>query len=728
MNPSGGHARSCSKHIVLLGVGHTNAHIVRMWGMNPIPDTDLTCITDFPVAAYSGMLPAVLAQQVPQEEMQIDLVRLCSSVGARLVRGRVDRIDHNRQEIHVDDRPPIPFDALSIGIGSVPTIDEVKIEGESLIKIKPMQTFLQRLADKIKKIESKTRAGSLRIAVVGSGVAGVEILFCLPAFLAKHSDRKVMLSLVTRSEQILPTVSDGMRANAVKVILQRDVQLVTGQSVVSVSDHAIILANGRSLDADLVIWATGASAPNALERLGLPTDNRGFLLTDATLKSISGKPCFAGGDTGTSDGLSLPKAGVYAVRQGPVLWKNLQRLLGGRELTSYRPQQSFMKLLNCGDGKAIGQWKGVSVSGRWVMRLKEHIDRKFMRMFQPVAMTDRDDSDGEMQCRGCGCKLGADPLAEAIAMIQGQGQSIPLEDAAVVADQDGASILASTDFFTTPFDDAYLSGRVAALHSASDIIASGGRPTHALANVVLCEGDVETQKRSLADFLSGARREFSAMGASIVGGHTIVGPRMEAGFTVIGRTEDGVLRKGELCPGDLLCITKPLGIGVLLAAHMRSLCAAADYFSVVETMLSPQHDYVQISHRHKLSAMTDVTGFGLAGHLIEMLRESKVAAKMSLSDVPLLDGTARLLSEGIESTLAPDNARFKRWMEIDDHLRLDVRYKALFDPQTCGGLLFGIQPEDLTPFQLDLKTAGLSAPAVVGKVIEAEQPMLRIMA
>jgi selenide,water dikinase len=728
MKSSGDRARSCSKHIVLLGVGHTNAHIVRMWGMNPIPDTDLTCITDFPVAAYSGMLPAVLAQQVDPEEMQIDLVRLCSSVGARLIRGRVNGIDHNRREIQIDDRPPIPYDALSIGIGSVPTVDQVIIEGESLIKIKPMQTFLERLSDKIKKIESKRESGSLRVAVVGSGVAGVEILFCLPAFLAKHSDRKTILSLVTRSETILPTVSEGMRANAMQVISQRGVHLVTGHGVVSVSDHAITLTDGRKLEADLVIWATGASAPDALERFGLPTDDRGFLATDATLRSVSGKPCFAVGDTGTILGQSLPKAGVYAVRQGPVLWNNLQRLLGGRELKSYHPQQSFMKLLNCGDGKAIGQWKGLSLSGRWVMRLKERIDRKFMRMFLPGAMSEGEGDDNEMQCRGCGCKLGADPLSEAIAMIQGQGESIPLEDAAVVAEQDGVSILASTDFFTTPFDDAYLSGRVAALHSASDIIASGGRPTHALANVVLCEGDVETQKRSLADFLSGARKEFSAMGASIVGGHTIVGPRMEAGFTVIGQTDDGVLVKGKLQPGDLLCITKPLGIGVLLAAHMRSLCAADDYFSVVEMMLSPQHDYVQISHRHQLSAMTDVTGFGLAGHLIEMLCQSNVVAQMSLQDVPLLNGAARLLAQGIESTLAPDNARFRRWMQVDEDLRQDARYKALFDPQTCGGLLFGIPANSLDAFQEDLKAADLSLPIVVGKVVEAGKPALRIIA
>ncbi|MGB7345704.1 MAG: selenide, water dikinase SelD [Pirellulaceae bacterium] len=726
--------RSCSKHIVLLGIGHTNAHIVRMWGMNPIADTDLTCITDFPVATYSGMLPAVLAQQVPTEQMQIDLVRLCGSVGARLICGKVTGIDHDKREIQMDDRPPIPFDALSIGIGSVPTTDGVSITGESLIKIKPMQTFLQRLADAVERAENHSNSETLNVVVVGSGVAGVEICLCLPNFLAKHSNRSVQLSIITRSEQILPD-ADSMRAKTLAELTGRGVQITTGQSVVAVNERHVSLSGGTQVDADIVIWATGASAPDALERFDLPVDERGFLKTDRTLQSVSGMPCFAVGDTGTVVGERIPKAGVYAVRQGPVLWENLHRLLKNQELTQYHPQRSFLKLLNYGNGHAIGQWKGFSFSGRWVMSLKQRIDTKFMRMYQPgnsmsgQVVSDATDKD-EMQCRGCGCKLGSQPLAEAMKMIRvaddSDAQGIPLEDAAVISQNDGTQLLASTDFFTTPFDDAYLSGRIAALHSASDIIASGGMPTHALANVVLSEGNEETQKRSLADFLSGAGREFRAMGANIVGGHTIVGPRMEAGFTVIGHTAGDMLRKNKLRCGDVLCLTKPLGIGIILAGHMRGECRAEEYFGVIEAMLMPQHGYVPIAKSHPLAAMTDVTGFGLAGHLIEMLRESKVSAEMSLESIPLIDGTERLLQAGIQSTLAPDNRRFQRWIAVDESIKEQAKYKALFDPQTCGGLLFGINPEHLEGLTVDLTNVGLPAPIQIATVSETGNAVLTI--
>ncbi len=726
MNPNDDRTRSCSKHIVLIGVGHTNAHIVRQWGMNPIPDTDLTCVSDFPIATYSGMMPAVLAQQISPSEMQIDLVRLCASVGARLICGKVTGVDHDRNEVHLEDRPPLAFDALSIGMGSIPTTQGVEIQGNSLIKIKPMQTFLDRLAAKIHDWQRSNESSCLKIAIVGSGVAGVEISLCLKAFLAKHTDRPIQQRIVTRSEQILPDVADAMRAKAIAKLRSRQTQITTGQSVVAVADRYITLADGSSIETDIVIWATGASAPDALGRFGLPTDNRGFLTTDATLRSTSGKPCFAVGDSGTIVGESLAKAGVYAVRQGPILWQNLHRLLSNRELKRYRPQRSFLKLLNCGDGSAIAQWKGISFAGSVAMRLKHRIDSKFMQMYRPPAMDIGGEIDVQMQCRGCGCKLGADPLANAIAMIGGDG--IELEDASLVGETNEAKLLASTDFFTMPFDDAYLSGRVAALHSASDIIASGGLPTHALATVVLADGDVETQQRTLADFLSGARREFEPMGARIVGGHTIVGPRMEAGFTVIGSTAGDMLRKRNLQVGDVICVTKPLGIGVLLAAHMQAACLAAEYLDVVDTMLAAQHGYVAVANAFELTAMTDVTGFGLAGHLVEMLQESNVSAELSLDRIPMIQGAQRVLHAGIRSTLAPENRRFGRWITVDDKLRDEAAYQVLFDPQTCGGLLFGIAADRLESFNQAIKNANLPAVMPIANVVASDKATLTVTA
>lgn len=685
-----------SRNLVLLGVGHTNAHIVRMWAMQPFPDTSLTCISDFPIATYSGMLPAVLAQQVPREMMEIDLVRLCNSVGARLILGRATGIDHGKQLIRFEDRPPVPFDVLSIGIGSVPTVGEVEIDHDSVLKIKPMQTFLERLKLRLDAVrESSSTDRPLRVVVVGSGVAGIEIACCIQPFLRAQGFQESTIELVTRSANILPEVIPSTRQRVLRVLKQRGFTVLTNSAVQQVTNGEVLIAGNQRIPADLVIWATGASSPPALSQFELPVDGRGFIATDSTLRSVSGAPIFAVGDSGTIASESLPKAGVYAVRQGPILWENLQHCLAGTPLRPYKPQRSFLKLINLGDGRAVGQWMNFAFAGRWAYWLKDRIDSKFIEKYQPASMADE---TAPMQCRGCGCKLGATALEAAVGFQRGQGGPA-LEDAAEIGGDSGSQLVASTDFFTSPFNDAYLTGRIAAIHSASDILASGAQVTEALANVVLPEGDPTAQQQMLSDFLDGARREFDSYGAKIVGGHTIVGPRMEVGFTVIGSKVNGQrFAKGNLRPGDRLYLTKPIGVGALLAAHMRSACRANDFLHLVESMLNRQCELSRIASEAGVTACTDITGFGLVGHLVEMLQASHMKATLKLADIPLLVGATEAVKQGIESSLIAENFRADRFVSADARIKQSPAYRLMFDPQTCGGLLFGIPRESETSF------------------------------
>lgn len=710
--------RLSRRHIVLLGIGHTNAHVLRMWRMNRIPDTDLTCISDYTKATYSGMLPALLAGQISPAEMEIDLVKLCSSAGARLITDRVTGIDQAGNRVLFADRPAVPFDVLSIGIGSTAGMDDVSVEGDSLIMIKPMQTFMARMAKALDQVVNDA-GDPIRITVVGGGVAGIEITCCLPAFVESATGRKLNLRLVTRSEKILPEIEDRTRQLVANELQRRGVDVVSGRSVQTVKPGQICMDDGSQFESDLVIWAVSAVPQALTSELGLPLDDRGFLATDHYLRCQSTENIFAVGDSGTILDAGLPKAGVYAVRQGPVLWRNIRRLLDGDALERYEPQRSFMRLINLGDGRAIGQWKGRAFSGRWVMWLKDWIDSRFMQKFEVVPMSDDsatgDESAGEMQCRGCGCKLGADVLESALASEEG----IPLEDAAEISGSEDSPLLASTDFFSSPVGDAFLAGRIAALHSASDLVASGCSVEKALANVVLPEGDSQAQHQALQDLLSGARREFDLMGASIVGGHTIVGPRMEIGFTVIGRPlGKSVLRKGSLQKGDQLYLTKPIGIGVLLAAQMRSLCPALAYESLLDAMLQPQHPLARIVADVGIDAGTDITGFGLAGHLVEMLSESAVSAEISLDNVPTLPGAAELVDEGVASSLAPDNRRAERFLSISDDLRGRSAFSLLFDPQTCGGLLLGVSAAEEANLLRAVSAAGLPEPTWIGCVSE----------
>jgi selenide, water dikinase len=710
------HERLASKHIVLLGIGHTNAHVLRMWSMHPMADTDMTCISDSTVATYSGMLPAALAGQITQSEMEIDLVRLCASAGARLITEPVTGLDHDKQLIAFANRPSIPYDVMSVGIGSVPFTCGVTMTEPTLVKIKPMQTFLGRLRSSL-ELRRPTDARPLRVTIVGSGVAGIEITLCLPPFLQSMGIDQAEISIVTRSAEILPEFNASARRQALTALRQRGTAILVGKAVKQVLEREILLDDGTCINADIVIWATGASAPPLLNRLGLPQDERGFIATDSTLRSISGHPIFAVGDSGSIVNHPIPKAGVHAVRQGPILWDNIERQLHGRELQRYEPQSTFLKLLNTGDGKAIGVWRGVSFSGRWVKGLKDRIDTTFINKYRPSQMSSGMEP---MQCRGCGSKLGASVLQAAIdatlatKTVDGD-QRVAIEDAVEIGSDSGGTLVASTDFFTSPFDDAFLSGRIAALHSASDIVITGARVTKALANVVLPEGDRASQQRMLSDFLAGARMEFDAMGASIVGGHTIVGPRMEVGFTVIGRAySPTLLRKSNLKPNDQLFLIKPLGIGVLLAAHMRNCCSAQNYTRLLDTMLWRQHEFAKLAIESGIVAATDITGFGVAGHLLEMLSSSGVTATIFLDDIPALDGSIEAIESGIESSLMEDNLQADDSIYALAKVRGLPKYRLLFDPQTCGGFLFGCSEDVGRQFLNRIEGTLLPTPKYIG--------------
>jgi selenide,water dikinase len=330
------------------------------------------------------MLPGVLAGQYGVEQMEIDLVRTCAAAGARLVVADACGLDLARQTLHLRDSPPLRFDALSIGIGSVPTYDGVRLEDDvALVPIKPMQTLLLRLGTRLQ--HATNPRGVIRVVVVGGGAGGVEVALCLPPYVRQlcGDDTRIERTIVS-AEGVLSGAGAGLARRVSRRLRERHVRVIEKQRVAVVHAGGVMLADGSEIPADVILWATGAAAPSLLPMLGLPLDAHGFLLTDDTLRSVSGAPIFAVGDSGTIAGRAIAKAGVYAVRQGPVLWDNIQRLLESRPLRSYAPQRGFLKLLNTGDGRAIGEWKGLSFEGRWCWHLKDRIDRRFMRLHQAV--------------------------------------------------------------------------------------------------------------------------------------------------------------------------------------------------------------------------------------------------------------------------------------------------------------------------------------------------------
>ncbi len=264
------------KHdIVLLGAGHTNAHIIRMWRMGAIPEVRLTCVSDRTVATYSGMLPGTLAGQYQSSRMEIDLIRLCAACNVRFIHANATRLDVERRLLLLHGRPAVHFDALSIGIGSRPKSFP---DSEIGLTIKPMQTFLKRLEAKLKQWQSNVTSGPLRIVVVGGGAAGIELTFCLPRFVERMIGEHVPVEfcIIESGTQILAGMPRRTRALALRELSKRNVELKLNSRVESVIGNRIVLDNREECSADLVIWAISATAHDLLSNFDLPSDDRGF--------------------------------------------------------------------------------------------------------------------------------------------------------------------------------------------------------------------------------------------------------------------------------------------------------------------------------------------------------------------------------------------------------------------------------------------------------------------
>ncbi len=737
-----------SKDIVLIGAGHTNLHVVRMWGKSPVPDARLTLISVGSNATYSGMLPGTLAGLYQPRQMSIDLHRLTYSKNVRLISGVCEGIDVPGRTVKVAGRPPIRFDVASVGIGSVPAHAEHVQGHPGFVNIKPMVSFLDRLHSIVRSLESSR----VRVAIVGAGAAGVEIAFCVQRYL-QNCHRNPDLYLIDSNEQILKNYRTRTQKLVTTELHRRGVQVLCQQRITTCVGTELQFQSGGSLDVDLVLWCVGAAAPSLLKTIDLPKSASGFLLTEDSLLTTAGEPVFAVGDCGELQNHPVPRAGVYAVRQAPVLMENLKRSLMGRPLTNYHPQHDFLSLLATGDGRAFFQWKSWSGYGRWCWKLKNAIDLKFLRKHEPSNMpnwppelsaadgpgqqmsghNDRKNATVQMRCRGCGGKTSGRVLHAVLERLRKEFSNedvsfLQPEDAACLSGAGGPADVVSVDFFEAFFDDPWLMGRIAALHGLSDLWARGVRPTAALATITLPEGNAEQQAELLFQVLAGGIHELSKRGVTLVGGHTMDSESLSIGFTMLGRT-DGYpsFAKSGAQPGDRLILTRPLGTGVILAARALLKAEGSSIDGMLASMLQGNSAASKLASSHGLVCVTDVTGFGLAGHLIEIMEASQMDAEIALSEVRLLSGVADCIQKGVRSSLDAEN----RWVEerfqlSEPEMQERPQWAALFDPQTSGGMLLCVPPHLEMQVLKDLHHAGDNHAATIGQVLEMKSGHSRV--
>jgi selenide,water dikinase len=587
----------------------------------------------------------------------------------------------------------------------------------------------------VERVRGRTPGSSFRIVIVGGGAGGVELAFTLWERLGVREDSAIAVSIVHAIDEVLPGYPPSLIARVRRNARERNIEIVPHRRVASARQDVVVFEDGDTMPYDALIWVTGAVSHPVFTDSGMPTDSRGFVRTRATLQVEGYDDLFAVGDCATmNDYPKTPKAGVYAVRQGPYLTDNLRAKIEGRPLENYRPQTDFLTLLNLGDGTALGAKSGLSFEGAWVFRLKDWIDRRFMKKFQVLdrdgAMTEEFQrlpdmsKEMEMLCGGCAAKVGQSVLDRALSRLPARAPDATVklgldapDDAAAYETPKGDVIVSSVDAFRAFVDDPYLVGRVAAVNAVSDLYATGAEPRYALALIAIPQDAPPAEAEEiLFQVLSGARAVFDPEGVTLLGGHTTTAPELLVGFSVDGFAQGPLLAIDGLEVGDRLLVTKGLGTGVVLHADMQGRVSGPWLQSTFASMTESNAAAARIIAELAAKSLTDITGFGLLGHLAEMLRASGVSATLDASKFPALPGAVELLAQGFRSTFHPENEKAKKGIVIRPEAARHPKLDLLFDPQTSGGLLFGL-PESAVANAL----AKLDHVAVIGEVTKRRE-------
>jgi selenide,water dikinase len=740
------------RDIVLVGGGHSHVGVLKSFGMRPIPGVRITLICTDVHTPYSGMLPGYVAGHYDFDAVHIDLSRLAVFAGARMYHDEVIGVDSTNRKVLCRNRPAVPFDLLSINLGATPQAHGVPGALEYAVAVKPIARFNDRWLALLNRVQH--HQGKTTVAVVGAGAGGVELLLAMQyrlravlQSLGRNPD-ELTFHLFTDSNVILPTHNPGVRQRFDDVLTARGVVVHRNAAVTQVSAGSVRTASGETVAADEIVWVTRAGGAAWLKDTGLELDSDGCIRVNDNLQTVTDPNIFAAGDVASMVNHPLEKAGVFAVRQGPPLIENLRRSVQGVALKPYHPQHKWLALISTGDRYAVASRGWLGFAGAWVWRWKDSIDQRFMRKFQDlapmqasatpaaaasnsaVALTSEESLQAisaiAMRCGGCGAKVGATVLSRALGQLHPVDRDDVLvglkdpDDAAVVRVPPGKAMVHSVDFFRAFIDDPYLFGKVAANHALGDIWAMGAEAQSATAIATVPPGLESKVEDLLFQMMTGALEVLNDANCALVGGHTGEGKELALGFAINGLIDDDpskILRKNGMRAGDVLILTKPIGTGTLFAAHARLAAKGRWIDAALQSMVVSNQKGAQCLRQFGATACTDLTGFGLLGHLVEMTRPSGVDAELNLSALPLLDGAQECVAAGIVSSLQGANVRLRRALRNQEAMVKHPRYPLIFDPQTAGGLLASVPADQADACIAALRELGYRHTVAIGRIL-----------
>ncbi len=696
-------------HLVLVGGGHTNVLLLQKWLMKPslMPDVPITIISTDPSLVYSSMYPSLIARSITFNQSLIDIASLANRAKIAFIICEVKNIDFQNKEIIFKDRPSVRYSKLILNCGSK---TKVSVDFQDLVKKKiacPVRPFIKSYQF-IKNEDHNNSSQELPFVIIGSGLGAIEIAFAL----RKRWDKRKLI-LVCNQKKIANQFLKNLRILNIKV-----------KESINFSYKKILLCTGNSPH----IW---------IENSILELDSTGRIITNSDLRVKNFLEIYAVGDCAYT-GISKNKSsGILAVKASSTLSENVLNDIRGKNLKKWFPQKFGLQIVNQFNNNH--SQKAFAVYGKFVLgpsilfwELKNKIDNNFLEKFKVTNMkfSKKKLIQSDMDCRGCAAKIPQNVLNDSLRKSNLNKFADFPEDASEIFRSDKEIIIQSVDGFPALISDPWLNAKITTLHACSDLWACGAKVKSGQVLISIPKIDNAYQSYIFSQSLQGSRSTFDQLGAEIIGGHTFESRSfIDKPYTLeveFALSVQGVLKrehkpwsKSGMKEGDILLLSRPLGMGIFFAAQMRNQNIFESYEQIFKDLITSQQPLIENIRKLEeklgkeiVNAATDITGYGFLGHLNEMIEASNIKRrKENLKEIKVIldlnsfrayPGILDLINNGIKSSLFNENNKILKLItkrDIKEQMisfsmganlhenKLNAKKQLLCDPQTCGPLL-----------------------------------------
>ena len=711
-----------TKQLVLIGGGHANVQVLKKLSMNRIKGLHTILISEHYEATYSGMTPGYLHKDFSKEEISIDLQRLCFNAGATFIKDKVVKIETNSQKLELQSFPLIDYDLLSINTGSISNVKKINIDTSSkCFSVKPIGSLVKNM----KQIDQIIKNKKSKIAIIGGGIASYELAFSL---IRRYENS---LEITILGKNLLNEKNLNQRTkNYLRVIAKNlNIKEYLGE-VVSISETYLTLKNGKTIDCNFSLLSTGANIEKWLLESELKKDESGFIAVDEYLLSTNYKNIFVTGDACSIENHIRAKSGVMAVRQGEILKENIFLKLIGKTLIKYRPQKNWLYLIGTYKEHALLNYFFLSFHGRWCWKLKVWIDKNFINKFKftkDLKMNKKDfelenSEETKMYCQGCGSKVSKNTLISYLKNMN--NNNIELADSSVIYNK-SLKTLQTIDHIKlfsslNPFDF----GKISYLHSQNDILAAGGIVKSLSVSLGVPFSKNSIEKFYLEYFMDGIRSEADKDKCIITSGHSYQSREPGITLTLNGEIESRA-SKNSAREGDLIYLSKPLGAGYLLAAYFNNseMLSSDDFEKIIRNLKLGNIFAVSSARNSDSQTMTDISGYGLSSHLIDICLSSNLSSELFINKDILVNTNLNLLKI-FQSTGFENNYKFSRkFIEISENHPLK---NILYDPQTNGPMLIVIKKDNKEKFENFFFNKLDNKPILIGRFINKLEKVIYV--